>query len=413
MGSDYTLQDAGKEVLGAAADAGGASLGAAVTARLAVPGGVAGAALRGGVEGAISGAVSGGTHQAARRETWHDGLTSGAVRVAQSSARSAAVGAATGAAAGAITTWAGNKVAHGRHSTRQNAELREERARQIPVGGREVGHHRGEDGTVWLDYEGKDGRRWSMATANIDDKPEPFLVVKDEHGLYGARTYKADGVTYHETYDNGTLTSRATSDSLKEKAASVSRTEFTLEGSSGPVKVSLHGAKPQEEQALRSHLESVPAAARIHGKEISVVDQIGHSTSPSGTSVTLGLVGSDQRILLSRASAEPSLATTLFHEMGHNVDRDELGRIGLHSNRWVWKLDGHLTDYAKTDAAEDFAETHAIVLRGWENFSKFGPEEWAGQSQVAKKLEILKLYHHPVPTAAEIRAARLAQRGKS
>jgi soluble cytochrome b562 len=137
--------------------------------------------------------------------------------------------------------------------------------------------------------------------------------------------------------------------------------------------VAVFGIKDQKEADLIFQiLEDSPIPDSLdHAKNIFVVDHIGHGTTPdwkpNGTYIA-GLAGNNQgEIVVSREALRnlDSTKDVLYHEMGHNLDVTFGGgrSYGISSApESPFGTGTVVSDYARTNPAEDFAETHRMVL---------------------------------------------------
>lgn len=144
---------------------------------------------------------------------------------------------------------------------------------------------------------------------------------------------------------------------------------------------SIHDATPLEHSQIMETLDSLPLKHVADTQSIKMVPEI---PNPHPNYVTNGnarsLVVSNQ-INLSRAqlTTADKLRGTLTHEIGHTTDFSTrpFGLLPNKSSRQPYGEGPHITDYAKTNHYEDFAETYEEYHIRPENLKKNAPEKYA------------------------------------
>jgi hypothetical protein len=100
-----------------------------------------------------------------------------------------------------------------------------------------------------------------------------------------------------------------------------------------------------------------------------------------------------------------SAAKVIHHEIGHKIDfatEQTNGRIDFW-NAEIWGKGATVSQYAKTNAMEDFAETHQHVLKNWDAIMA-DPERhvWSNGELGQKYRAIIEdVYKQRVPRSKE------------
>ena len=195
----------------------------------------------------------------------------------------------------------------------------------------------------------------------------------------------------HENPGYRMFTRGTMSDLLRESEAL--GTHFSqFEGAAGvPVTVTVHGNASQAELAvLGKAINAAPPAARAHMREIHLSRELGFGERADGQLTTVQGLSDGKHIVINRdvlLQASERDRSLLYHEAGHVLDAG-----GRHSSRGPWGRGASVTRYGATNAAEDFAETHAKVLLEHQRLKDLKWYQWLVEDHAAKKAEILRLY---------------------
>lgn len=137
--------------------------------------------------------------------------------------------------------------------------------------------------------------------------------------------------------------------------------------------IPLHGAwDEREERNVREALREI--VGKTGGKALHLVKEIYLRPFLAETAqgeLVDGLASGRRQVGLLNLTARDPAATrkALFHELGHELDRILSGGITFFRSSQEDNPFGHgasISDYAATNAAEDFAETHAALIEDWD-----------------------------------------------
>ena len=166
------------------------------------------------------------------------------------------------------------------------------------------------------------------------------------------------------------------------------------------------GATPQELAHIQQALQQMPPGARQYAADIYLNENLGQILSAEGRPIggVGGMAGDPgMRMVLDRKELRSlgSSRRLIYHEAGHNADI----AIGA-TNKAPWGRTGtSVSKYGKTNAKEDYAEVHRVVLQDWKRYQSMTPSQWARESEALKKMEIAQRYGAKIPDQAEVEAA--------
>lgn len=143
---------------------------------------------------------------------------------------------------------------------------------------------------------------------------------------------------------------------------------------------SVYNAQGWERQAIFDSLDSLPLHQVNDVKALRMVDVIPNHNPGYVTNGQAWGFGASNEIQLSRTElTNPAkLRGTLTHEVGHTVDYESrwFKLFGERSNQKPFGAGPHITDYAKTNHFEDFAESYEEYHLRPENLKKTAPEKY-------------------------------------
>ena len=146
---------------------------------------------------------------------------------------------------------------------------------------------------------------------------------------------------------------------------------------------SIHGATPVEQQQITKILDGLPLHHVSQIDTISMVPEI-----PSGKPgwVTLGTAwdypaSAEIRLSHKELTTYDKMADTLIHEVGHTTDYSRRPfRLGpTASSHAPYGEGGKVTDYAETNAKEDYAESYQEYHQRPERLREINPEKYDDQ----------------------------------
>lgn len=145
----------------------------------------------------------------------------------------------------------------------------------------------------------------------------------------------------------------------------------TLAGPNGPVDVKVYGtASPRELENVSRSLQRLQDVGAFEAlpTEIHLRSRVGQfmdNGRPSGEVAGLGGAGDTMVIARGQAATQHGADHVVHHEVGHNLD----GRRGWISGKGnvPFGKGASVSDYGAKNAAEDFAETHRVLVRDWEH----------------------------------------------
>jgi hypothetical protein len=121
-------------------------------------------------------------------------------------------------------------------------------------------------------------------------------------------------------------------------------------------------------------LEIIPASHLLRLEEISY-EPILYNPTMSNKNVLQKHLGryhnKDKKIMIGDISDHKGLKKTIYHEIGHHIQRTGLG--GYDHDKWIslsCNTRKYVSDYAKVNLNEDFAETYACYLTDPEKLRK-------------------------------------------
>lgn len=266
----------------------------------------------------------------------------------------------------------------------------------------------------WAILEAPDGSKVrSRATPFQTDevKATQTLELKHEDGTTTmARLEERDGVKWTYVFDGRLIHHRPNGDDLTASIAAQRSETLVSQGSS----VTVGGAPTSGELVdFQKALDAMPGKARAQVSRISLADSLDTTidVNEGVLADTMGWVGKDRNIVLSRQGGNQSMISTLHHELVHTLDRRPDGKLGTLSDQAFWKQDPSrpfVSNYARTRPSEDLAETGAAVLDDWTKYSSADAGTWAGDTSIAKKMVVARELGGQVPSASEVRLARQA-----
>lgn len=242
----------------------------------------------------------------------------------------------------------------------------------------------------------------SRKVASQDSKPD-WLEYISAGVRSRSREYEENGVSWRETIEgsNRWRYPQGGVDRLTDLARAQGTTILTVDG----CEIHVHGhTTPQQLEYLRAALEAMPAQARVYAREICVSDTLGETLDEHGQtrSKIAGLAGEHQ-IALSRHNLTSGFRTQrlVYHEAGHRAER-ALSQLQSDAG---WGDGTSVSHYGRTNAREDYAETHRVVLMDFPHYQRMSASDWAGESQARKKMQVVALYGGTVPSWEEVQAA--------
>jgi hypothetical protein len=331
-------------------------------------------AAEGGVDGAIGGAASGATEAGLNAETWRNGVRDGLGRMGENAAIAGTIGAVTGAATGAATSKLNKSPTPDDLIDEKlgNAHLRAENLTSVK-GAKEQGID------LVLDADPKkikvnvDGVETDVKIhgarndADLEfarnrlqsaiDKPggaARFEQLGDEAVLnhkIGASSH--DAITVNRALEPDPPTVKVDVDGTTK--------EFKIYGSRGPEDVKA-AREAIEEWTQRGGAENVHKAFdEVHLRDGLTTDNNVGGLARTGSTA-------DRTILIDRTPMNKGdadrLKYVIWHEGGHKVD----GANDMQSGGFTkpWGKGERVSTYAGVNAREDFAETHAHLIRDWD-----------------------------------------------
>lgn len=129
--------------------------------------------------------------------------------------------------------------------------------------------------------------------------------------------------------------------------------------------------------------QNIPTEVHVRSHIGDITDAAHNPTGGIG-----GLGGDGQRVMIARNSldTDEAAAHVIHHEIGHNVDTN-LGNISSNRGAHLFGQGDAVSPYAAKNAAEDFAETHRVVVRDFERILA-EPDRYL-QGDVGKKIEFI------------------------
>lgn len=144
---------------------------------------------------------------------------------------------------------------------------------------------------------------------------------------------------------------------------------------------SLYNTQPWERQTILDHLDRLPLHQVNDVKAIRMVDVIPNNEPGYVTNGQAWGFGPSNEVSLSRTelTTPDKLRGTLTHEIGHTVDYESrwFKLFGEASRKKPFGAGPHITDYAKTNHFEDFAESYEEYHLRPDNLKKVSPEKHA------------------------------------
>jgi hypothetical protein len=151
---------------------------------------------------------------------------------------------------------------------------------------------------------------------------------------------------------------------------------------------SVYNTQGWERQVIFDHLDTLPLHQVNDVKALRMVDVIpNHNPGYVTNGQAWGFAASNE-ISLSRTelTTPDKLRGTLTHEIGHTVDFESrwFKLFGERSGKKPFGEGPHITDYAKTNHFEDFAESYEEFHLRPENLKKTSPEKYAEIERMSK-----------------------------
>lgn len=151
---------------------------------------------------------------------------------------------------------------------------------------------------------------------------------------------------------------------------------------------SVYNTQGWERQAIFDHLDTLPLHQVNDVKALRMVDVIPNHQPGYVTNGQAWGFGPSNEISLSRTelTTPDKLRGTLTHEIGHTVDFESrwFKLFGERSGKKPFGEGPHITDYAKTNHYEDFAESYEEYHLRPENLKKTSPEKYAEIEKMSK-----------------------------
>lgn len=142
----------------------------------------------------------------------------------------------------------------------------------------------------------------------------------------------------------------------------------------GSQKVSVYGVRSDAElagiQEGLARLDQLNPGLGIP-KEIHVRSELGTVENTLESGNIGGLGGDGRTVILDRAMLKDpgAVQETLYHEVGHNLDV-QFGDLSENAGASLFGQGECVSDYARANAAEDFAETHRSLIQNWESITE-------------------------------------------
>lgn len=151
---------------------------------------------------------------------------------------------------------------------------------------------------------------------------------------------------------------------------------------------SIYNTQGWERQTILDHLDRLPLHQVNDVKAIRMVDVIPNHDPGFVTNGQAWGFGPSNEISLSRTEliTPEKMRGTLTHEIGHTVDYESrwFKLFGERSSHKPFGAGPHITDYAKTNHYEDFAESYEEYHLRPENLKKVSPEKYAEIEKMSK-----------------------------
>ncbi|MBI2265884.1 MAG: hypothetical protein HYU64_12040 [Armatimonadetes bacterium] len=138
----------------------------------------------------------------------------------------------------------------------------------------------------------------------------------------------------------------------------------------------ISGATPAERAFILQTLDSLPLKDVNTIKSLSVVESIPHASGLAIPAQVTNVV----KLARDQISISPEwFREVIIHEAGHTKDFDSayFGWLHFNSQREPWGEGPHISDYAKTNHWEDYAETHAEYHMNPDKLKAETPEKYA------------------------------------
>ena len=173
---------------------------------------------------------------------------------------------------------------------------------------------------------------------------------------------------------------------LTGTAITVGHTAAALkEAFPGFISPSIHGATPLEQQQITQILDGLPLH---HVSQIDTVSMVPEIASGKPGWVTLGTAwdypaSSEIRLSQKELTSYDKMADTLIHEVGHTTDYSRRPfRLGpTASSHTPYGEGAKVTEYAGTNAREDYAESYQEYHQRPENLREVNPAKYEDQKQ--------------------------------
>lgn len=150
----------------------------------------------------------------------------------------------------------------------------------------------------------------------------------------------------------------------------------------------IYGANGAEKATILKTLDSLPFHQASGVRSIRVVDQIPTSKENWVVHGRANDLDVSNRIRLSRSSLNTpeKMSRTLTHEVGHTVDYEsqKLKLFGGRSTSEPFGEGPHVTEYAKTNNREDFAESYEEYFADPDNLKEQAPEKYEAVKEMAE-----------------------------
>lgn len=226
----------------------------------------------------------------------------------------------------------------------------------------------------------------------------PELGVVDAERFRIPRT-REDGLVAPR---NGTPDQMATVNRVFERTP---RKVLVRGGDGEPVSVSVYGAHDaRQAERIGQSLERIRRAGS-HLRlphEVHVRTDLGGVEYPDGRPTgdyIAGLGGDGYRVFIARSELDSDEVTNsiMFHEVGHNIDiPNRLTSYGPGAT--LFGRGETVSTYAQLNAAEDFAETHRVLLENWDD-TLSNPDRYFDDTDVGRKLAYIarNVYRRDIP----------------
>ncbi len=156
----------------------------------------------------------------------------------------------------------------------------------------------------------------------------------------------------------------------------------------GFVYPSIHNATGSEHANIMRTLDKLPLH---HVSDIGAISMLEEIPSSREGWTTLGRAynyGVTNEIQLSRSglTTPERMDSTLIHEIGHTTDYTHHGCLCCSnaSSRGPWGQGPHITEYAKTNEREDFADSYRAYYQRPEDLKEANPEKFAEMERINK-----------------------------